>query len=44
MLISEDGGRVVQSRLYLVSWPGMRGSLFEGMATPVGELKDTLDW
>jgi antitoxin YefM len=44
VLVSEDDWRAVQETLYLVSLPGMRESILEGMATPVDELDDELDW
>jgi prevent-host-death family protein len=44
VLVSEDDWRAVQETLYLVSIPGMRDSIVEGMATPVAELEDELDW
>ena len=44
VLVSEDDWRAVQETLYLVSLPGMRESILEGMATPVDELEDELDW
>jgi antitoxin YefM len=44
MLVSEDDWRAVQETLYLVSIPGMRDSIVEGMATPVDSLEDKLDW
>jgi prevent-host-death family protein len=44
VLVSEDDWRAVQETLYLVSIPGMRDSILEGMATPVDELEDVLDW
>ena len=44
MLVSEDDWRAVQETLYLVSIPGMRESILEGMATPVEELEDELGW
>jgi antitoxin YefM len=34
----------VQETLFLVSIPGMRESLLEGMALPIAELEDELDW
>ena len=43
VLVSEDDWRAVQETLHLVSMPGMRESILEGMATPVGELQDELD-
>mgnify|MGYP001056973017 FL=1 len=44
VLVSEDDWRAVQETLHLVSIPGMRQSILEGMATPVDELADELDW
>ena len=44
VLISEDDWRAVQETLYLVSIPGMRESILEGMAMPADELDDELDW
>jgi len=44
VLIGEDDWRAVQETLYLVSIPGMRESILEGMATPVEDLVDQLDW
>lgn len=44
MLIGEDDWRAVQETLYLVSIPGMRESIIEGMATPVEDLDESLDW
>jgi prevent-host-death family protein len=44
VLVSEEDWRAVQETLYLVSIPGMRESILEGMATPADELEDELDW
>jgi antitoxin YefM len=44
VLVSEDDWRAVQETLFLVSIPGMRESILEGMETPVDELEDALDW
>lgn len=44
VLVSEDDWRAVQETLFLVSIPGMRDSILEGMATPVDELPGDLDW
>ena len=44
VLVSEDDWRAVQETLFLVSIPGMRESILEGMATPVDELEDELGW
>ena len=44
VLVSEDDWRAVQETLYLVSIPGMRESIIDGMATPVADLESELDW
>lgn len=44
VLVSEEDWRAVQETLHLVSIPGMRDSLLEGMATPVDQLEDELGW
>lgn len=44
VLVAEDDWRAVQETLHLVSIPGMRESILKGMATPVEELEEKLDW
>ncbi|MEI6452262.1 MAG: type II toxin-antitoxin system Phd/YefM family antitoxin [Actinomycetes bacterium] len=44
VLVSEDDWRAVQETLYLVSIPGMRASILDGMAAPAAELEGELDW
>lgn len=44
VLISEDDWRAIEETLYLMSVPGMRESIIEGMETPVEETFDELDW
>ena len=44
VLVSEDDWRSVQETLYLVSIPGMRESVTEGMQTPVEECAEELEW
>jgi len=44
VLVGEDDWRAVQETLHLVSIPGMRESILEGMATRVEDLEDQLDW
>jgi prevent-host-death family protein len=44
VLVSEDDWRAVQETLHLLSMPGMRESILEGIATPVEDLDDKLDW
>lgn len=44
VLVGEDDWRAVQETLFLLSVPGMRDSIVEGMATPVDELEDEPGW
>ena len=44
VLISEDDWRAMQETLYLLSIPGMRESIREGLETPVEECAEDLDW
>jgi len=44
VLVSEDDWRAVQETLYLLSIPGMRESIREGLATPVEECCKEPDW
>ncbi len=44
VLVSEDDWRSVQETLHLLSIPGMRESIVAGLATPVEELDEKLDW
>ena len=44
VLISEDDWRSIQETLYLLSVPGMRQSIREGLATPIEECTTELDW
>ncbi len=44
VLLSEDDWRSVQETLYLVSIPGMRESISEGMATPLDETSEDPGW
>jgi len=44
VLVGEDDWRAIQETLHLLSIPGMRESIREGMAKPVEDLSDTLDW
>ena len=42
--MGEDDWRAVQETLHLLSIPGMRESIVEGMAAPIEELDEKLDW
>lgn len=44
VLISEDDWRSIQETLHLLSIPGMRESIREGLTTPVEECSEHLDW
>ncbi len=44
VLISEEDWAAIQETLYLLSVPGMRESIREGMETPVDECDEGLDW
>jgi prevent-host-death family protein len=44
VLLSEDDWRAIQETLHLVSIPGMRESILEGMATEVSELSSEPLW
>lgn len=44
VLLSEEDWRAIQETLYLMSIPGMRESIREGLATPVEECSEVLEW
>lgn len=44
MLVSEEDWNAIQETLFLLSIPGMRESIREGMASPVEESSEELDW
>jgi len=44
ILVSEEDWAAIQETLYLLSVPGMRESIREGMATPLDECDEALDW
>lgn len=44
VLIAEEDWKSIEETLYLVSIPGMRESIIEGMKTPIDELETDLDW
>lgn len=44
VLISEEDWTAIQETLFLLSVPGMRESIREGMETPVDECDDALEW
>ena len=44
VLMSEEDWQAVQETLYLLSIPGMRESIREGLAQPVDECEQDIDW
>jgi len=44
VLLSEDDWRAIEETLHLLSIPGMRESIREGMETPLDECVEELDW
>ena len=44
VLISEEDWLAIQETLFLLSAPGMRESIREGMETPTSECDEELDW
>jgi antitoxin YefM len=44
VLVSAGDWQSIQETLYLLSVPGMRESIKEGMAEPLGESGKELDW
>ena len=44
VLLSEADWNAIQETLHLVSIPGMRESILEGLATPAEELSDQPGW
>ncbi len=44
ILVSEDDWSAIQETLYLLSIPGMRESIIEGLKTPVEKCVEELEW
>ena len=44
VLLSAEDWQAIQETLYLLSVPGMRESIKEGMAEPLGKSARKLDW
>ncbi len=44
VLISEDDWHSIQETIYLLNIPGMRESIREGLATPLEECTEEIDW
>ncbi len=44
VLLSEEDWRAIEETLHLLSIPGMRESIKEGLETPVSECDEELKW
>jgi antitoxin YefM len=44
VLISEDDWRAIRETLFLVSIPGMRESIRDGLNTPISECETEIKW
>jgi antitoxin YefM len=44
VLISEEDWRAINETLYLMSIPGMRESIVEGLNTPIEDCDDEVEW
>ena len=44
VLVSEEDWNAISESLYLLSTPGMRESIKEGIETPISECNSELDW
>jgi antitoxin YefM len=44
VLLSEADWKAIQETMFLVSIPGMRESVIEGLKTPIDECSEDLDW
>lgn len=44
VLISEDDWRSIQETIYLLNIPGMRESIRDGLATPLEDCTEDIDW
>lgn len=44
VLVAEDDWRALQETVHLLSVPGVRESVVEGLSTPLDSCKNELDW
>lgn len=44
VLLAEEDWNAISETLYLISIPGMRESIREGLATNLSDTEQTLDW
>ena len=43
-LVSEEDWKGIQETIYLLSIPDVGASIVEGLATPISECSETLEW
>jgi antitoxin YefM len=43
-LVSEEDWKGIQETIYLLSIPNVGASIVEGLATPISECSETLEW
>ena len=44
IMMNEAEWKSIEETLYLISIPGMRDSIIEGLSIPIEECSDNLDW
>ena len=44
VIISEDDWRAIQETMFLLNIPGMRESIQNGLATPIEDCKEEIEW
>ncbi len=44
VLVSEEDWKSIEETMYLLSIPGMRESIQKGLAEPLSECKEDIDW
>lgn len=44
VLVSEEDWRAIKETLFLISIPGMRESIRDGLNTPIEECDEGIDW
>ncbi len=44
VLISESDWRAIQETIYLLNLPGMRESIKDGLATPIEDCNEEINW
>lgn len=44
VLLSEEDWKSIQETMFLLSIPGMRESIRDGLSTPIEDCREELDW